>query len=87
MSVFIGRIPWTGNRDRDREDRNKIATVLGISAEAAVIALTGVLIGTFGIAAALAGVLAALIIKRYAVPGAKEGRAAMCELGKENLPK
>jgi len=74
-----------GKDPEDESDRNKIVTALGIGTEAAVIALTSVLIGTFGLAAALAGVLAALIIKRFAEPTLKEGQAAMCELWKENL--
>jgi hypothetical protein len=70
----------------DKEDRNKIVVALGIGTEAAVIALTSVLIGTFGLAAALAGVVAALIIKRFAEPTLKEGQDAMCEMWKEYLP-
>jgi hypothetical protein len=75
-----------GNKKEDKEDRDKILVGLGISAEAAVIALTSVLIGSFGLAAAFAGVVAALIIKRFAEPTLEEGRQAMCALWKENLP-
>jgi hypothetical protein len=75
-----------GTDPEDDEDRKKILDALGISVDAAVVVLAGVLVSTFGLAAAFAGVLAALIIKRFAVPALGEGHAGICELWAEYLP-
>lgn len=75
-----------GADPEDEADRNKIIDALGVSGEAAVVVLSSVLVGTFGLAAAFAGVVAALIIRRFAMPTLKEGHAAMCEVWKEHLP-
>ena len=75
-----------GTDPEDEEDRKKIIAALGIGSAAAAIALAGVLVGTFGLAAAFAGVIAPLIIKRFAEPVLDEGHKGICELWKENLP-
>jgi hypothetical protein len=74
-----------GNDPEDTADRNKILSALNLSVDAAVIALTTVLVGTFGLAAALAGTVAALIVKRFAVEAIDDGHETMCELWKEKL--
>ena len=75
-----------GTSQEDEADRNKIIAAFGIGAEATVIALTSVLISTFGLAAAIAGVVAALIVRRFGEPALNEGHAAMCEIWREYLP-
>ena len=75
-----------GSNPDDREDRDRILGALGISIEAAVIAVASVLVNTFGLAAAFAGVVAALIMKRFAEPTLEEGHRGMCELWSEYLP-
>lgn len=75
-----------GSDPEDEEDRRKIITALGISSAAAVIALAGVLVSTFGLAAAFAGVIAPLIIKRFAEPVLEDGYKGFCQLWKEDLP-
>lgn len=75
-----------GTKGDDLEDRSRITTALGIGAEATIIALTSVLVGTFGIAAALAGILAALIYKRFIGPSVQAGHQSLCESWSEYLP-
>ena len=75
-----------GTDPDDEEDRNKIVGAIGFGTEAAVIALSGILVSSFGIAAAIAGVIAAIIIKRFAEPALNEGIAAICEIWKDDLP-
>ena len=75
-----------GTAPADKADRDKIVGALGLSAGAAIVTLSGVLASTFGIGAAFAGILAAIIIKRFAVPTADEGYKAMCELWVKHLP-
>ena len=77
---------FCGSNPDDEEDRDKILAALKISWEATLTAITGILITTFGLGAAFAGVLATLIIKRFAQPAVKEGHKGLCEYWKEYLP-
>jgi hypothetical protein len=75
-----------GSDSDDEDDRRKVIGALGIGWSAAVVTLSGVLVSSFGIGAAIAGVIAALVINRFAKPVAEEGYKGMCELWKEYLP-
>ena len=75
-----------GSDAEDEADRNQFLGALGMGVEGAVVVLAGVLVSRLGLAAAMAGVLAALIVKRFAMPTLKEGYAAMCEVWREHLP-
>jgi hypothetical protein len=74
-----------GADEKGKEWRERIIGAFGVSVAAAVVALTNALI-SIGIAAALAGVLAALIIKHFFLPAARDGYKTACKIWKEDLP-
>jgi len=74
-----------GDDEESKEWRERIIGALGVSVAAGVVALSNALI-SIGIAAALAGVLAALLIKHFFIPAAKDGYETACKLWKEELP-
>jgi hypothetical protein len=75
-----------GTDPEDEQARTDILDALKISSGAAVAALATALISGLGVAAALAGVVAALIIKRFVQPTIKEGYNAMCKEWKVQIP-
>ena len=75
-----------GDDPDDAEDRQKVSDALNLSSESAVIAIASVLVGSLGIGAVFAGVLAALIVKRFLQPALSEGHAGLCEAWEEYLP-
>ncbi len=72
-----------GSDEGDKDDRKTIVDALNLSSKAAVIALSGVLVSSFGLAAAVASVIAALIIKRFAKPAGEEALKFLCDTWKE----
>lgn len=94
--VAVGRRIWDrlhiqayslvcGTDEASKEWRERIIGALGVGVAGAVVVLTNALV-SIGIAAALAGVLAALIIKHFFIPAARDGYQTACKLWKEELP-
>jgi hypothetical protein len=75
-----------GTDPEDVQWRKDILDATKISSGAAVASLAAMFVSGLGIAAALAGVLAALIIKKFVQPTFKAGHEAMCEEWKKSLP-
>jgi len=71
-----------GTEAEDEEDRKKLGNELGISDIAVGALLAGVLVSHLGIAAALAAVVAAIIVKRFFRPTYEE----FCKAWTKNLP-
>ncbi len=71
-----------GEKDDDASDRKNILDAIGIGDGAAIAAaITAVLVGSFGVAAAVATVVAALIVKRIISPAGDE----ICKFWDEKL--
>jgi len=95
--VAVGRRIWDrlhiqayalvcGTDEESKQWRERIIGAFGIGGvAAAVVILTNALV-SIGIAAALAGVLAALIIKHFFIPAARDGYETACKLWEEELP-
>lgn len=66
--------------------RDELIAGLGISGTAAVIALSGFLVSTVGLAAALASVIATILVKRILGPALGAGYETACRELKEYLP-
>jgi hypothetical protein len=75
-----------GTDPDDEQSRQEILDALKISSGAAVAALAAVLVSGLGLAAAVAGVVAALIIKKFIKPTLDAGYEAMCTEWKKYLP-
>ncbi len=74
--------------DPDFKDlRDRLVAALGLGGTAAVLALSGLLITTFGLAAALASVVATIIIKTILGPTFDKGHDVMCKELEKSLPK
>lgn len=72
-----------GSEEIDEKDREKLKQAFGFGEVTVAGALTGLLVTQFGLAPAIAAVLAALIAKRFFRPAYDE----FCEFWKEKLPK
>jgi hypothetical protein len=59
--------------------RKQLLGALGVGGTAAVLALSSFLIGTVGLAAALATVVATIVIKKIGEPAIKAGHQTMCK--------
>ena len=70
-----------GKNTEDEQDRQKLAKAIGLGDVAVASALTGLLVSSFGLAPAIATVLAALVVKRFFRPAHEE----FCEVWKESL--
>jgi hypothetical protein len=70
-----------GKSDDNAQDREKLAKAIGLGDIAVASALTGLLVSSFGLAPAIATVLAALVVKRFFRPAYDE----FCEVWKESL--
>ncbi|MEI6846734.1 MAG: hypothetical protein WCK32_01655 [Chlorobiaceae bacterium] len=57
-----------GPESIDTEDRNKFVDAIGISETTMAAALSAMLVSSFGLAPAIAAVLAALVVKRFGRP-------------------
>ena len=75
-----------GTDDDYKQLRDELITSLGISGTTAVIALTGFLTTTVGLAAALASVIATILIKRILGPALSAGHKTLCKELKAYLP-
>ena len=71
-----------GSEDIDEKDRDKLRQAFGFGEVTVAGVLTGLLVTQFGLAPAIAAVLAALIAKRFFRPAYDE----FCEFWKEKLP-
>ena len=70
-----------GKSADDAKDRKELVKTIGLGDVAVASALTGLLVSSFGIAPAIATVLAALVVKRFFRPAQEE----FCEVWKESL--
>lgn len=70
-----------GKSDDDTQDREKLVKAIGFGDVAVASALTGLLVSSFGLAPAIATVLAALAVKRFFRPAHEE----FCDVWKESL--
>lgn len=70
-----------GSEDADSEDRKKIAEAIGLGETAVAAALSGLLVSSFGLAPAIAAVVAALVIKRFGRPVYEE----LCKVWKRSI--
>jgi len=75
-----------GADPEDEKSRQDILNAFKISSGAAVAALAATLVSGLGLAAAVAGVVAALIIKKFIKPTLGAGYEAMCTEWKKHLP-
>jgi hypothetical protein len=71
-----------GDSPDDKKDRQTISGAFGLGAAAVAASLATALVGTFGLAPAIAAVIAALVIKRVFRPAYQE----FCLAWKEQLP-
>ena len=79
--VEVHKLACGSDPDYEKE-RKLLADKLGLSEVAVTAALTGILIANFGLAAAIASVIAALIVKLFFRPTYEE----FCQVWKEKLP-
>jgi hypothetical protein len=70
-----------GKSADDAQDRERLVKATGIGDVAVASVLTGLLVSSFGLAPAIAAVLAALVVKRFFRPAHEE----FCEVWKESL--
>lgn len=71
-----------GADDSDAQDRKDIANAFGINQVMVGAAISGILVANFGLAPAIAAVIAAIALKRFFRPGYEE----FCKVWKKNLP-
>ena len=71
-----------GGEDLDKKDREELANAFGLGDAAVAGMIASLLVSSFGVAPAIATVVAALVIKRFFRPAYDE----FCELWKEKLP-
>jgi len=72
-----------GGRAQDTADRSKLLDAIGVGEVAAAAALSALLVAHLGLAAPLAPVVAALVIKRFFRPAHEE----LCRVWAKNLPR
>lgn len=71
-----------GGEDMDKEDREKLAAAFGLGDAAVAGVIASLMVSSFGVAPAIATVIAALVIKRFFRPAYDE----FCDFWKEKLP-
>ena len=70
-----------GSEEEETKDREKLAKAIGVSDAAAAAVLSGMFVTTFGIAPAIAAVVAALVVKRFCRPAYEE----FCQVWKKHI--